>query len=134
VFGCPPLCTFPDIDAAWCVLVVSLCRLAPTSEWDTAAADIIVREAGGVVLQAGKVTGKGELLEDWQVRFCCCKAASASNSTTASTSHSKQHPQAAAAAIASVLQQSGCQIYTVSAACVLAQHEHVRHCHAMLAV
>jgi 3'(2'), 5'-bisphosphate nucleotidase len=40
--------------------------LAPTCEWDTAAADIIVREAGGVVLQAGKVTGKGELLEDWQ--------------------------------------------------------------------
>eukprot|EP00878_Enallax_costatus_P018769 GHUV01019778.1.p1 GENE.GHUV01019778.1~~GHUV01019778.1.p1 ORF type:complete len:257 (+),score=70.28 GHUV01019778.1:557-1327(+) len=41
-------------------------RLAPTMEWDTAAADIIVREAGGVVLQAGKVTGKGELLEDWR--------------------------------------------------------------------
>lgn len=41
-------------------------RLAPTMEWDTAAADIIVREAGGVVLQAGAVTGKGELLEDWK--------------------------------------------------------------------
>jgi 3'(2'), 5'-bisphosphate nucleotidase len=26
-------------------------RLAPTCEWDTGAADIIVREAGGVVLQ-----------------------------------------------------------------------------------
>jgi fructose-1,6-bisphosphatase/inositol monophosphatase family enzyme len=37
-------------------------------EWDTAAADIIVKEAGGVVLQAGKITGKGELLEDWKVR------------------------------------------------------------------
>lgn len=89
MFVCPPLCTFPDIDVAWCVLFVSLCRLAPTSEWDTAAADIIVREAGGVVLQAGKVTGKGELLEDWQVGLCCCKAVSASNSTTASTSNSK---------------------------------------------
>jgi fructose-1,6-bisphosphatase/inositol monophosphatase family enzyme len=51
----------------WCAAVVCCFRLAPTSEWDTAAADIIVREAGGVVLQAGKVTGKGELLEDWQV-------------------------------------------------------------------
>lgn len=37
-------------------------------EWDTAAADIIVKEAGGAVVQAGKVTGKGELLEDWKVR------------------------------------------------------------------
>jgi 3'-phosphoadenosine 5'-phosphosulfate (PAPS) 3'-phosphatase len=36
-------------------------------EWDTAAADIIVKEAGGVVLQAGKITGKGELLEEWKV-------------------------------------------------------------------
>ncbi|KIY99880.1 hypothetical protein MNEG_8083 [Monoraphidium neglectum] len=35
-------------------------------EWDTAAADIIVREAGGVVLYAGRCTGKGELLEDWK--------------------------------------------------------------------
>eukprot|EP00882_Tetradesmus_deserticola_P031354 GHRQ01035453.1.p1 GENE.GHRQ01035453.1~~GHRQ01035453.1.p1 ORF type:complete len:249 (+),score=124.84 GHRQ01035453.1:145-891(+) len=41
-------------------------RLAPTMEWDTAAADIIVKEAGGVVLQAGRITGKGELLEDWK--------------------------------------------------------------------
>ncbi|KAF6263648.1 hypothetical protein COO60DRAFT_1470341 [Scenedesmus sp. NREL 46B-D3] len=41
-------------------------RLAPTMEWDSAAADIIVKEAGGVVLQAGKITGKGELLEDWK--------------------------------------------------------------------
>lgn len=51
------------------------CRLAPTSEWDTAAADIIVQEAGGVVLQAGKVTGKGELLEDWQVGVGACLVA-----------------------------------------------------------
>jgi 3'(2'), 5'-bisphosphate nucleotidase len=43
-------------------------RLAPTMEWDTAAADIIVKEAGGIVLQAGRVSGKGELLEDWRVR------------------------------------------------------------------
>lgn len=44
------------------------CRLAPTMEWDTAAADIIVREAGGVVLQAGRCSGQtGELLEDWRV-------------------------------------------------------------------
>mmetsp|Transcript_34130 Transcript_34130/g.61542 ORF Transcript_34130/g.61542 Transcript_34130/m.61542 type:complete len:308 (-) Transcript_34130:348-1271(-) len=41
-------------------------RLAPTCEWDTAAADIIVREAGGLVLQAGKTTSKGEMLEDWR--------------------------------------------------------------------
>jgi fructose-1,6-bisphosphatase/inositol monophosphatase family enzyme len=39
-------------------------------EWDTAAADIIVKEAGGMVLQAGKITGKGELLEDWKVGLC----------------------------------------------------------------
>lgn len=57
-----PLCYFA------CPLHACLHRLAPTCEWDTAAADIIVREAGGVVLQAGKVTGKGELLEKWQVR------------------------------------------------------------------
>jgi len=37
------------------------------SQWDTAAADIIVREAGGVVLYAGKCSNKGELLEDWKV-------------------------------------------------------------------
>lgn len=41
-------------------------RLAPTCEWDTAAADIIVREAGGVVLQAGKCDDKGRALEDWK--------------------------------------------------------------------
>ena len=28
-------------------------RMVPCCEWDTAAADIIVREAGGVVLQVG---------------------------------------------------------------------------------
>eukprot|EP00879_Flechtneria_rotunda_P030563 GHRR01033212.1.p1 GENE.GHRR01033212.1~~GHRR01033212.1.p1 ORF type:complete len:257 (+),score=66.38 GHRR01033212.1:245-1015(+) len=41
-------------------------RLAPTMEWDTCAADIIVREAGGLVVQAGKVSSTGELLEDWK--------------------------------------------------------------------
>jgi hypothetical protein len=43
-------------------------------EWDTAAADIIVSEAGGVVVQAGKVTGRGELLEDWKVSGQCVGA------------------------------------------------------------
>lgn len=42
-------------------------RLAPTCEWDTAAAHAIVEEAGGVVLQAGRCDGKGTLLEDWKV-------------------------------------------------------------------
>jgi len=42
--------------------------LAPTCEWDTAAADIIVREAGGVVLQAGLCNNEGKALEDWRVR------------------------------------------------------------------
>ena len=37
-------------------------RLAPTCEWDTAAAHAIVTEAGGVVLQAGACDGKGKLL------------------------------------------------------------------------
>lgn len=44
-------------------------RLAPTMEWDTAAADVIVREAGGTVLRCGKCDGKsGKLLQgvDWQ--------------------------------------------------------------------
>mmetsp|Transcript_27775 Transcript_27775/g.70804 ORF Transcript_27775/g.70804 Transcript_27775/m.70804 type:complete len:344 (-) Transcript_27775:758-1789(-) len=41
-------------------------RLAPTCEWDTAAADVIVREAGGVVLQAGLCDDKGRALEDWK--------------------------------------------------------------------
>ncbi|GLC40835.1 hypothetical protein PLESTB_000017400 [Pleodorina starrii] len=41
-------------------------RLAPTCEWDTAAADIIVREAGGVVLQAGKQDNKGNPQQDWK--------------------------------------------------------------------
>lgn len=41
-------------------------RLAPTSEWDTAAADVIVREAGGVVLQAGVCDDKGVCKEDWK--------------------------------------------------------------------
>lgn len=43
-------------------------RLAPTCEWDTAAAHIIVDEAGGSVLQAGLCDSKGKLLEDWKVR------------------------------------------------------------------
>lgn len=43
-------------------------RLAPTCEWDTAAAHAIVEEAGGVVLQAGLCDSKGKLLEDWKVR------------------------------------------------------------------
>jgi hypothetical protein len=42
-------------------------RLAPTCEWDTAAAHIIVTEAGGEVLQAGLCDSKGTLLEDWKV-------------------------------------------------------------------
>ncbi|KAG2426532.1 hypothetical protein HXX76_011757 [Chlamydomonas incerta] len=41
-------------------------RLAPTCEWDIAAADIIVREAGGVVLQAGAQDAKGNPLQDWK--------------------------------------------------------------------
>ncbi|PRW61118.1 3 (2),5 -bisphosphate nucleotidase [Chlorella sorokiniana] len=41
-------------------------RLAPTSEWDTAAAHVIVTEAGGEVLQAGLCDSKGKPLEDWQ--------------------------------------------------------------------
>lgn len=41
-------------------------RLAPTSEWDTAASHIIVTEAGGIVLQAGKCDNKGKALEDWK--------------------------------------------------------------------
>ena len=41
-------------------------RLAPTSEWDTCAAHIIVTEAGGEVLQAGRCDRKGVALEDWR--------------------------------------------------------------------
>lgn len=41
-------------------------RLAPTCEWDTAAAHAIVTEAGGVVLQAGVCDNKGGALEDWK--------------------------------------------------------------------
>ena len=37
-------------------------RLAPTCEWDTAAAHAIVLEAGGQVLQAGECDAKGKLL------------------------------------------------------------------------
>jgi len=41
-------------------------RLAPTCEWDTAAAHVIVTEAGGSVIQAGKCDSKGHALEDWR--------------------------------------------------------------------
>lgn len=41
-------------------------RLAPTCEWDTAAAHAIVIEAGGSVKQAGKCDNKGKALEDWK--------------------------------------------------------------------
>lgn len=41
-------------------------RLAPTCEWDTCAADIIVREAGGVCIQAGACDSQGNALEDWK--------------------------------------------------------------------
>ncbi|KAI3432334.1 hypothetical protein D9Q98_003892 [Chlorella vulgaris] len=41
-------------------------RLAPTCEWDTAAAHAVVEEAGGCVLQAGSCDSKGKLLEDWK--------------------------------------------------------------------
>lgn len=41
-------------------------RLAPTCEWDTAAAHIIVEEAGGSVMQAGRCDNKGQALEDWK--------------------------------------------------------------------
>lgn len=50
-----------------CVSLHCCCRLAPTCEWDTAAADIIVREAGGVVLYAGACDNEGKALEDWRV-------------------------------------------------------------------
>ena len=36
-------------------------------QWDTAAADIVVREAGGAVLSAGRCSNMGGLLEDWKV-------------------------------------------------------------------
>lgn len=41
-------------------------RMAPTSEWDTAAADIIVREAGGACVRAGACDSQGNALEDWK--------------------------------------------------------------------
>lgn len=50
-------------------------RMAPTNEWDTAAAHAIVLEAGGRVLQAGRCDGRGQALEDWEVwgvRVRCC--------------------------------------------------------------
>lgn len=41
-------------------------RLAPTCEWDTAAAHVIVTEAGGTVIAAGKCDNRGKALEDWK--------------------------------------------------------------------
>lgn len=41
-------------------------RLAPTCEWDTAAAHVVVTEAGGSVIQAGRCDNKGKALEDWK--------------------------------------------------------------------
>ncbi|KAL6769422.1 hypothetical protein ACKKBG_A30950 [Auxenochlorella protothecoides x Auxenochlorella symbiontica] len=41
-------------------------RLAPTCEWDTAAAHAIVEEAGGRVLQAGRCDSSGNALEGWR--------------------------------------------------------------------
>lgn len=41
-------------------------RFAPTCEWDTCASQIIVEEAGGCVVQAGRCSDKGESLEDWR--------------------------------------------------------------------
>eukprot|EP01025_Chloroclados_australasicus_P016052 TRINITY_DN1785_c0_g1_i1.p2 TRINITY_DN1785_c0_g1~~TRINITY_DN1785_c0_g1_i1.p2 ORF type:complete len:332 (-),score=51.56 TRINITY_DN1785_c0_g1_i1:250-1245(-) len=41
-------------------------RLAPTCEWDTAAAHVIVTEAGGKIVQAGLCDNKGNPLEDWK--------------------------------------------------------------------
>lgn len=41
-------------------------RMAPTCEWDTAASQIIVEEAGGRVIQAGLCDGKGKALESWR--------------------------------------------------------------------
>jgi hypothetical protein len=42
-------------------------RMAACHEWDTAAAHVIVEEAGGAVLQAGLCDGNGRPLEDWKV-------------------------------------------------------------------
>jgi 3'(2'), 5'-bisphosphate nucleotidase len=41
-------------------------RLAPTCEWDTAAAHVVVTEAGGSVVAAGRCDNKGAALEDWK--------------------------------------------------------------------
>jgi len=52
------------------LLCVTCQARLPPWKWDSAAADIIVSEAGGVVVQAGKVTGKeARLLEDWKVKL-----------------------------------------------------------------
>lgn len=41
-------------------------KIKKQTQWDTAAADIIVQEAGGAVVQAGRCSPTGELLEDWR--------------------------------------------------------------------
>ena len=41
-------------------------RMAPTCEWDTAAPHVVLSEAGGEILQCGRCTGEGELLEPWE--------------------------------------------------------------------
>jgi 3'-phosphoadenosine 5'-phosphosulfate (PAPS) 3'-phosphatase len=51
-------------------------RLAPTMEWDTAAADVIVREAGGEMVRCGACDGKtGKLLPgvDWQAELASAR-------------------------------------------------------------
>ncbi len=64
---CSRSCKLPALQSA-CVLYAA--RLTPCCEWDTAAADIIVREAGGIVLQAGDCKDDGTALQDWKVRSC----------------------------------------------------------------
>ncbi|KDD76927.1 inositol monophosphatase [Helicosporidium sp. ATCC 50920] len=48
-------------------------RMAPTCEWDTAAAHAVVAEAGGKVIAAGKCDGKGNSLEDWKAAVAANK-------------------------------------------------------------
>lgn len=49
-------------------------RLAPTCEWDTAASQAVVEEAGGQVLQAGRCDGRGAALEDWRAALAAQRA------------------------------------------------------------
>jgi 3'(2'), 5'-bisphosphate nucleotidase len=48
-------------------------RLAPTCEWDTAAAHVIVEEAGGTVVRAGACDNKGNALEDWRTALAAAQ-------------------------------------------------------------